>query len=634
MRRERLMLPTLRPLLRPLPLALLLARAAQAATFQPGQLADPPTGELPAAAPATAAEPLRGSGIQWRFAPWRSSGSLGVEERWLRQEDGRRTRQGLVLGDLDLATYIWQPWFVQVRLGAGFVASRGSGAELGTTDRGDSLSGRVALSVFPASRFPFELRADASDSRSSGANLGTDYRSRRLSLSQGWRPAKGSDSVQLQVERSELTDSLATDTLTTLNLSVLRQLPEHSFDLGLNHSDNHRSDSDLHTLLSTANARHSYHPAGDLRVETLASWNELKFSGIGASSGSEVRQLSSFASWRLAKGSLYREGSAPQVAATARWVESRSIGAADTERTQAMAATLGISQDLTRELRGALSGQFSQLHSPLAPDSTTLAGNAALAWAPAALEWGKWRYSPSASGNAGFSADTEHPRRHTEGVQAAHALTRDLPLAEGSALAIGLAQSGGVIRESATPQLARALAHSASLGWQHSDAFGGQRFGGVTVSESRTWGGSSGRFDLVNLQLSQRSQLSRFSSWQANLTWQATRNETSELDVFSGQRRAIGAGWQRYYNGSASYESQRAFGVPRLRGTVLLGINSQPLERRALGDIDAPRERITASLESRLEYAIGRLETRLAARAARVDGKTVGSVQARAQRRF
>ena len=120
----------------------------------------------------------------------------------------------------------------------------------------------------------------------------------------------------------------------------------------------------------------------------------------------------------------------------------------------------------------------------------------------------------------------------------------------------------------------------------------------------------------------------------ANLTAQATRNEASEVDVFTGQLRERGNGWQRYTQGTLSYENQRAFGVPRLRHSVLLGVSSQPLESRDLGDTDEPRERISEPLETRLDYAIGRLDTRLSARAARVDGRWMVALQARAQRRF
>jgi hypothetical protein len=129
-------------------------------------------------------------------------------------------------------------------------------------------------------------------------------------------------------------------------------------------------------------------------------------------------------------------------------------------------------------------------------------------------------------------------------------------------------------------------------------------------------------------------QLTRHSHWAANLTLQAARSQSSEVDVFTGERRDFGQGWQRFYNGSVSFEEQRAFGVPRLRASVLLVVTSQPLERRALGDIDAPRERISESLEARLDHAIGRLETRFSTRVARVEGRVVTALQARAQRRF
>jgi hypothetical protein len=93
-------------------------------------------------------------------------------------------------------------------------------------------------------------------------------------------------------------------------------------------------------------------------------------------------------------------------------------------------------------------------------------------------------------------------------------------------------------------------------------------------------------------------------------------------------------GWQRYTNGSLSYEDQRFLEVPRLRYTVTLSVHSQQFERRSLGDIDAPRERITQSLENRLDYLVGKLETRLAARWARVDERYVTALQARVLRRY
>jgi hypothetical protein len=191
-----------------------------------------------------------------------------------------------------------------------------------------------------------------------------------------------------------------------------------------------------------------------------------------------------------------------------------------------------------------------------------------------------------------------------------------------------------VLKESLIPEPAKALSHSLGLFWQSVADGSNQRYASLSASDTRTRALGDGNFQFVNLQLSQRSQATRYNSWSVNLTLQASRNESTEVDVFSGLRRTQAPGWQRFYSGGASLEQQRLFGVPRLRHTLQLNLNSQQIERRVLGDIDAPRERITQSLESRTEYAIGRLDLRLIARVAKVDDRAVATVVARLQRRF
>jgi len=170
--------------------------------------------------------------------------------------------------------------------------------------------------------------------------------------------------------------------------------------------------------------------------------------------------------------------------------------------------------------------------------------------------------------------------------------------------------------------------------WQGTGEGLSQTYVGLSASDSRTWAQETGRFQLVNAQVTRRTQLTRHSSWSGNLTWQSTRSDTTQLDAFTGELRLSSPGWQRFYSGTLSYENQRFFDVPRLRYTVLLAVNSQQLESRAAGDIDAPRERISESLENRIDYSIGRLEARLTARLARVEGRSVASLFARVQRRY
>ncbi len=633
------------------PLALA-APAAQAAAFLPGAEADPPTGEVlrPAATPA---EPLSGDGIRWTLAPWRQQGSGSVALRGLRLEDGSTSRQTLLAGDVEWASHVWQPWFVQLRLGLGFVAARTTGdAATGPGGTGGSLAsnaitGRAAILVFPASRFPFELRADVGDSRTGGPSLGGDYQTRRLSLSQSWRPELGNASLQLQLDHSELVDRQSRDTLNTVHATALRQAGPHTVDLALAYTDNQRSDTGAHSRLASLNARHGFHPASDLHVETLASWNQVRLGDGATALGGDVQQLSTLASWRP-RVQLWAGAGAPLLAATARWVQTRALaGAGSRSDARALNVALGLSQELSPAWRATLSASANHLQAEGGAGGDSGSLQLGLGWAPRTWTLAQWRYAPSINLNGGLAHDTQGLQRGTRGVQAAHGLSRDWRVGEGGSVGVALTQGGAVLRESGPAATTEALAHGASLSWQQLGLDGGQLYGGLSYSDARSRGNAGsglagaagagpvrGRFQLLNLQYSQRWQLSRHAQGSAHLTLQGVRNESSEIDAFTGLRRLVGPGWQRYYTGALNYEHQAAFGVPRLRHSVQLGVSSQPLEQRALGDIDAPRERISESLETRLDYAIGRLDTRLSLRVARVEGRVVAAAQARAQRRF
>ncbi len=620
----------------PAALALLVPAAAQGAAFLPGSdPPDPPTGEAPAPAPPP--EPA-GSGIRFEFGPWRSGGSLTLDLRRLHFEDGRQATQQVVSTDLEVANYVFQPWFVQFRAGVGLllVNERASGADAPPDDdRSTALTGRLQLVVFPASRFPFEFRADASDTRASGDTLGSDYRSLRVGASQSWRPEVGNQSVSVNVDHSRLTArDGSTDTLNLLAASAVTQFTDHAVELGAQWSENQRDDTGDRSRLSLLSARHGFRPANELRVETLATWNDVRLRAAGNEAGSEVRQLSSVLSWRPHEGEpLYVADQPLVLGASARWVDSRAVGADEASAVRAVNATLGATQELSRSWRATASVAGGRVQGPsFAATSANASGS--LSWTSPSVEVMGWRWTPTASANGGLARSSGEPTRKLVGVQAGHSLARDVLLGEGEGLALSFSQSAAALRESASSADSRALVHSASLYWQ--DAGDGQRqsFVGLSMSDSRNWSQDDGRFQLVNLQWSQRLAFSRFSSGSANITLQGSRSDSTQLDAFTGQTREQSSGWQRFYSVGINFEQQRAFGVPRLRYTLAANANSQQLERRSLGDIDAPRERITASIENRLDYAVGRLETRLAARAARVDGRTVASIILRAQRRF
>ena len=119
-----------------------------------------------------------------------------------------------------------------------------------------------------------------------------------------------------------------------------------------------------------------------MNVETLASWNELRAQGLGQAVGSDVRQLSSFASWR-GPGSLWAGAGAPLVAATARWVQVRGLGESAGGDLQAVNVSLGASQELSPVWRASVSGTANHLQAGTAAGADSAGLQGGLTWSPA-----------------------------------------------------------------------------------------------------------------------------------------------------------------------------------------------------------------------------------------------------------
>jgi hypothetical protein len=625
------------------PLSMVVALpSVHAAAYLPGAEADLPTGDAAPAA-ATPAEPLRGNGIQWTFGPWRTSGSLTLDARWLRFEDGSTSRQGALLADIEAASYVWQPWFAQLRVGAGLVAAADSGHDSGQglSSTGNSFTGHAQLLVFPASRFPFSLRAEATDSRASSQTLGNDYRTRRLTLAQSYQPDSGNDHYHVQVDVSHLLTNEQRDTLVTVDADAMQLRGAHRFELGMNLADNRINDNRHRTRLTSLTARHGYHPSELLTVDSLGSWHEARTrfrdNTLASDFGSDVRQLSTLFTWRPRDGDLpIAVAPSTLVVGSARWVESRSIGSISSPPLASMNATLGLSTELTPAWRVAGSAALNHLDSGIGEPANSVSLNAAANWVPPSQGWGDWRYAPSLALNAGVTRGDEASQREFAAMQASHSVARDI-LREGQDMvSLTGAQSLGWLIDAgvAARSTSTTLTNSLGIVWQSLSDAAQQRFASASISDSRTRADERGSFQLINLQWSQRTQLSRLSSWSGNLTLQATRSRLSQTDLFTGEIIESDGRWQHFASGTLNYEQQRAFGVPRLRLSLLGAISTQQLQRRSAGDIDAPLEFVSRSVEARLDYTVGRLEARLSARAARVDDRSVAAVIARVTRRF
>ena len=615
---------------------------AVAASFEPGATADPPTGAVPA---AVVGSPEDTDGIRWEFAPLSYSGSLSVDGRWLNQDTGLRSRQLLTVGDIEAATYVWQPWFVQLRVGLGLVLSRETSQEAGAPSRSSSspsTTGRLNLSVFPMSRFPFSLRAQVGDSRVQGDTLGADYRTQRLTLSQSYTPVDGDSHYNLMFDHGRRTtiDGDA-DVVTSLGGTASRQWADQNLDLSAQHVINRPGVSGAQTRNSAISLHHNYNPPTALQADSLASWNRSSFSAGEDSqafdASTDIRQVSSFVNWRPRAGDWLYAADAPlQLTGSARVVQTQQLTDAATGDQQAVNLALGVAKDLTPLWRLNGSTSVSVIRSAGQDGSRFVNGNLGTTYVPQAIAVGEWRYAPSLGASLGVSQSSRDGSRQNQSVQASHAISRPYALGENDNLSLSLSQSLGASHESLQDGWSRQLVHASNLSWQGYGGDASQSYASLSLSDSRTMAANRGSFQLANLQISRRTQLSRDASWSGNLTVQASRNQDRTQASASTSSAGSDATQtaQRFYSGSLTYENRRVFGVPRLRFTALLSLNSERLESRAQGDIDAPRELVTKSLEGRFDYAIGRLNTNLTSRWVEIEGRRIASVFFRVQRQF
>ena len=623
-------------------LVFLRAFPAGAASFEPGADTDTTTGTLPVAPEVS---PVDSDGIRWELAPLSYSGSLSLDGRWQNVGTGAKSRQGLTVGDVEFATYVWQPWFVQLRFGLGLVLSRETTQERGAPAHRSSsptTTGRVNLSVFPMSRFPFSLRAEVGDSRVQGDTLGADYRTQRFTLSQAYTPVDGESHYNLLLDHGRrATLKAQDDTVTNLSGTVSRQWVDQNLDLSAQHVISESGRIGARTRNSALTLHHNYNPVGSLQSDSLASWNRSGLrSGEDAEafdSSTDIRQVSTFAIWHPREGEwLYSEDAPLQLTGSARVVQTRQDSGDRSGDQQAMNVSLGVSKDLTPEWR--LSGSTSvSLIRPEGQVGRRIAnGNLGVAYVPRSVAFGEWRYAPSLSANAGVSRGSQEDGRQTLGAQAAHAVSRPIPMGENDNLSLSFSQSLAAAKDSQADEWARQVVHSSSLSWQGYGGVASQSYASLSLSDSRSMASNRSSFQLANLQVSRRTQLSRDASWSGNLTLQTSRNQdSSRAGAAPATTAAVdNQAAQRFYSGSLTFEDRRVFGVPRLRFTALLGLNSQQLESRTLGDIDAPREQITKSLEGRFDYAIGRLNTQLVSRWIEADGRRIASLFVRVQRQF
>jgi hypothetical protein len=599
------------------------APAPSAPVFRGLRIAQAPAPGDAAAPPAEGA-----ASFPWTLAPVRWGGSLASELRVVGVADLPRRVQRVDSVETRASTYFWQPWFAQLSGGLGVLGSHvhsgaatGASGPMGADADSTALTGHGTLSVFPMSRFPFQARLERTDSRTSGELASADFTTTRMGVRQDYRPEAGGTSYSLSRDRSVLESaSFGRDTLDVWEARMTRQSGPQNLDVSADRSRNSRS-ADGESQLGRVSARHSYREGSVLSVESLASAhsNEFRENGLVVPAERRTRlvQLHSLASWRPEERSPWF------VTGGMRLFRTEVEDAGMQSETRTLSGNLGVNYQLSRKTTLSGIASLTEVSTPARRDVIGTQGLGAT-HIPDIIPLGAYLYGRNVS--AGLTRESGGPQgeRRTTNAQFGHNLTRNFALQSRATVSLNLAQSVSATDDS-PGEGSETLLHSGGVSWSASPSGRSSAYASLTAADSRRTGAGEGRFQLVNLQATGQFQFSRHALGSANFTTQATR---------ATHPAAPGDGFDVTSTGNLAFQHARAFGVPGLRYFAIYSANESQLASRQLGDLNAPPEQASQSLEQRLEYSIGRLETRLLARAAEIQGQRNWLVFLRVSRRF
>jgi hypothetical protein len=623
------------PLLLALSLCAGAAGAAEAPESVPGPLAQPaellippptsvppPPSPIYPPAPGPVVTPLPGvptavepglSDVRWELAPIRWRGLLAMDLRSFSVEGQAQRRDLVESAILQATSYVYQPWFAQFALGITGIAAQARGE---FPSNGNTVGSNGMLNVFPTSRFPFQASFERTDSRSSEQFTGRDFLQQRAGVRQSYRSVGGESNTSVAYDRSTLTSqAFGRDTVDVYNAGYQRSVGGNSFDASGNRTLNTR-DAGERSQFDRVFGRHNYAGDGTFTAETLASYGATS-QDLATQMGlkNEVTQLSTFATWRRTDDDpLFATGGARLF---------RSVVASPLSETETRSGmgygTLNYRVNSNLLLNGG--GSVTQLSNPGADASATLAQEfAGATYTTDAHRLGQYLYTANLGANVTNQSGGEEGRHSVATLQGTHGVNRLFDVAPAQSIALNLSQSLAHSHDTLAGNL-DTLSNYGGLSYRLSSAETLSGFASVSASDSRTRGFAESDLQLVNFQISGQANTGRYSNLVANYTVQGTRPGSSE--PFTVSR-----------NGGATYQHLRVFGVAQLRYLAIYERSDYQLNTRLQGDLNALRDQVTWSFEQRLEYRIGKLETRLSYRLAEIDGKKNALLFLRIAREF
>lgn len=582
-----------------------------------------PLAPVPAPADFTLRPPPRPAGLRWQLPPLDWAGSLAYDHRVDRSAGRTEQVQQLVTARIGANTYLYQPWLATLGGQLGLTTVRSDSADPGRGSGERFVTGQGELNIFPRSRFPFELRYEASDSRINPSLAQTlSFRSHELSATQRYRPEGGQWQLGAGfTRRDQLGQEFGHDTQRIWSLDVSGASGDHH--LAFNWADQRaeRERRAEQALYHTVVARHSYTPSPAWSVETTGNWTRTETDFAGSQNQIRLAQGSTLAFWRP-------EGQPYTFSASARVLTLDDE--LDGGHLETRGASLGATWAVTDALRLAASTSLNEVESGTLSERS-LARSIGANWqsAPVALgplryEWyvglslsdlrGRTLHERSGSGQLGHGisrswiSDTELWQWSLN-----QSLTSQRSHLSGRSAATDTATSAATTDTISTTR-SQLDTHSTALTWQSNGAR--HAYARASFSDARELGDGSGRLQLINLQAAGQFELDRWSTLNGDLTWQQVHQRSGSevgLSALTGPNQY----GSRSVGGELSYQQRYLWRQPGLTLGARLRIARDVLTSQSLALLP---ERETRLAEVRLDYRIGKLETGLLLRRSQFDG--------------
>ncbi|MCP5150170.1 MAG: hypothetical protein H6983_10560 [Ectothiorhodospiraceae bacterium] len=548
-----------------------------------------------------------------QLPPIRYTGRLQSATRAFFPQDGDEVIQLSRELQVNLDTFIWQPWFATLTTTATVAQSNTYAA---TDSDSLALAGGFTVGYFPQSHFPGTVFFNVTDSSAdfeSTVVREPHNRTMTFGLTQRYRPPGINADISGRLQRDIDQGGEGLDAVRdNLNLQLAYGMPGHRFQAELDAqqqaTDFLGSSQKLRDVVATFN--HDYRPDDWMSVQSFLSASNSTLDTDFGDAATTSFTLNSVGSWRSQERPLSATGSLRMDSTTS---ESRGF---DTS-TQSVGAALGANYDFTDDLRLNANADASYSVSDGGPDVTSSFQSASLTYAPDAFDLLGFNYgwSTSLSGNNVYSSLGQTAQ--SVGLSAGHSLNRIFAFESigGFTLTMSANQSGSVSYDTVNAD-SETVNHGLSFALARGSARS-QSSARLDLNDNRSFGnrgasGSDTALQSANFQVTHTHALGPYASLSASASMSVVRQVREEdTDTF------------QFSSAGVTYRHGRLFGVRRLRLTSELRARADSLTFVTTGDPDGDTE---ISAEARLDYRVGLLDLRFSATYTDNDGQRDAAV--------